>query len=574
MIAPRITKILTSALIAVFTLTPVAAGFADSANLIANPSLETSTINAGQPDNWTTDSWGSNNATFNYLSSGHTGSHAVETTVSNYADGDAKWIFNTVSVTAGSQYTYSDWYEASVNTNVWAQYRHTDGTLSYQWLGSVGASSSWVQETKNVTIPSDVNAVSIFHVLNANGQLMIDDASLSLPLACNVSNANGVYNGGFEQTCLDTPTTPASWQTETYGSPSASFSYMNSGRSGNHSVQTTLASSSGEAGWQTDWQSAASNQRYNLTFWHNGSTYVYAYIGITLSDGSLQYISLMSVPATENTGWSQYTDNFTTPSNTKNVQITIATSGAGTFSLDDVYLNSLNNQNPADFSQGVVTIDFDDGDTSAYKNVLPALDSNGLKGTFYINASALGTSGYMTKANLKTVANDGQEIGSHLYQHLDLTVLTTQQLTSQITKNNTALHTILGTNYPITDFASPYGSYTSTKLNTIMKYYQSHRTTDGRFNTKANLNVRQIHAILVKSTTTSAQVEAWINQAQQQKQWLVLVYHSVGGSSVSGEGTGYDTTTVDFSTEMSYLKSTGVNVLPTNSALNTLLPQL
>src|SRR5665213_2206645 len=573
MLFSRITKLLASVMLGVFTLLPVAQALADSsANLISNPGLETSTT-PGQPDNWTTDSWGSNTAAFSYTSTGHTGSHAVQTTVTNYVDGDAKWIFAPVSVTSGSQYTYNDWYESSATTNIWAQYQSTSGTFSYQWLGSVGASSGWVQSTENLTIPSGVSAVSIFHVLSSNGQLTIDDASLVLPSsACTISNANGLYNGGFEQTCPASPTTPADWQAETYGSPGASFAYTNGSHSGSYAVQTTR-NGSGEAGWQTAWQSVASHQRYNLTFWQNGTAYVYAYVGITLTNGSLQYMGLMSVPATQNTGWSQYNDNFVTPANTKSIQVTIATSEPGTFTLDDVYLNTLANQNPVNFNNGVVTVDFDDGDASTYNNGLPVLLSNSLKGTFYINDGTLGTKGYMTKANVKTLASDGQEIGSHLYQHLDMVSLTSSQLTQQITQNNTGLQAILGANYLLTDFASPYGSYTSTALDTVMQYYQSHRTTDGQFNTKANFNPRQIHAILVTSTTTPAQVQAWITQAQQQDEWLVLVYHSIGTSPPGGDGSGYATTPAHFKTEMSYLKSTGVNVLPTNAALSTLASQ-
>jgi peptidoglycan/xylan/chitin deacetylase (PgdA/CDA1 family) len=561
-------------MLVMFALMPAIPSFADTtSNTIVNAGVESSTITANQPDNWTRDSWGSNTATFNYLNSGHTGNHAVQTTLSNYSDGDAKWMFAPVGVKSGDQYTYSDWYQASVTTHLWAQYRHIDGTFSYQWLGSVGASPAWAQSTANLTIPNGVDAVSIFHVINANGQLAIDDTDLALTSICNISDANGLYNGNFEQTCSDNPNIPAAWQTETYGSSNASFAYTNSAHTGSHAVQTTTVDDSGEAGWQTSSHSVSGDKPYNLTFWHNGTTYVYAYVEVALMDGSLQYISLMSAPATQNTGWSQYTDSFITPSSAKSIKVTIATSGTGTFELDDAYLNSLASQNPVNFNKGVVSIDFDDGDASTYKNASPTLTKNNFRGTFYINASTLGTRGYMTKANVKTLANSGQEIGSHLYQHVDMVSLTASQLTQQITKNNTALNTILGTDYKITNFASPYGSYTSNSLSTVMQYFQSHRTTDGRFNTKTNLNVRQIHAILVSSTTTTDQVKAWVSQAQQQNQWLVLVYHSIGSSPAGGDGEGYATTPAHFNTEMSYLKSTGVSVMPTNEALDTLLSQ-
>lgn len=569
-----ITKLSISLVLATFMLSPAAAALtADpSGNLIANPGFESSTQAAGLPDDWATNSWGSNTASFQYLGYGHSGHHAAQTNISNYSSGDAKWMFTPVRVSSGTQYTYTDWYEASTATNVWAQYTNSDGSYMYQWLGSVTASSDWQQATENLTVPSNANAVSVFHVLNANGQLIIDDTSLTV--ACNVSNANGVYNGGFEQTCPNNPNEPADWQTETYGQPGASFAYVSHAHSGAHAVQTTMTNKTGEAGWQTIWQPITASQRYGLTFWQDGTAYVYAYAAFTLSNNNVQYISLMSVPATQNTGWSQYTDNFISPSNAVNIQITIATSEPGTFTLDDVYLNTLANQNPVNFTSGVVSLTFDDGDDSTFKNGLPVLDSNSFKATFYLNDSTLGNQGYMSTDDVSALARDNQEVSSHLYQHVDLVTLTQTQLIQQITNNNTSLQGILGPNYPITDFASPYGSYTSTALDTVMQYYQSHRTTDGQFNTKANLNPLQIHAILVTSKTSVSQVEKWISQAQQQDQWLVLVYHAIGSAPPGGDGRGYATTPANFTAEMSYLHGSGVSVQPINNALTDLLSQL
>jgi hypothetical protein len=106
-----------------------------------------------------------------------------------------------------------------------------------------------------------------------------------------------------------------------------------------------------------------------------------------------------------------------------------------------------------------------------------------------------------------------------------------------------------------------------------MQYYQSHRTTDGQFNTKANLNVQQLHAILVTTATTNAQVKAWIAQAVSQDEWLVLVYHAIGSSPIGGDGDGYAVSPAKFTTQMSNLKQSGVNVMTTAQALNYLLPQ-
>ncbi len=567
---------LTVVIFFLFTLTSPAILSADATtytNLISNPNFSNSTNN--QPNDWTTNSWGSNTASFSYLNSGYVGNHSVRVAVSNYISGDAKWMPNAVNVTSGSTYVYSDWYQASTITNIWAQFQDTTtGLVTYQWLGNDNPSSSWAHSQITVTIPSGVNEVSIFHVLNANGQLTIDNVTYNaVTSSCSVNLVSGIDNGNLDQICSGNPNLPAGWKPETYGSVSASYDYTNSGINGSNALATSITQNSGEAGWQTINQSARSNQRYQLQFWQNSTTYLYAYAKITLTNGSAQYISLMSVPATLDTGWSKYTDNILTPNNTQSIKFVIASSGIGNFAISNISLTSLVNQNPSTFNSGIVSVTFDDGDGSSFTNGLPILQSNGLHGTFYVNGSTLNTSGYMTYNDVKILANDGNEIGSHLYQHYNMVTISQSQLIYEINTNNSVLHNILGANYPLTDFASPYGSYTSSIVNVLMQYYDSHRVTDGQFNTKNNLNVRQIHAILISATTTPAQVDALINKTLTQNAWLVLVYHSIGSVPPGNDGAGYATTPSNFSSEMSYLHSTHIQVLTVHKALNLLLPQ-
>jgi len=551
---------------------------ADATNLIPNAGFESST--AGQPDNWTPESWGSNSASFQYLATGHSGSHAAQTTVTNYSDGDAKWMFDPVSVSAGQQYTYTDWYRASAATNVWAQYTAASGDLSYGWLGGVAPSTTWSQVSEKLTVPTGVTAVSVFHVLNANGQLAIDDASLTEDVpACSPQAVNGLLNGGFEQTCPANPNVPAGWQTQTYGPDPASYGYSTDAHSGAHAVTINNTSASDEAGWTTSVSAPAANQRYNVSFWQKGTVYVYAYVVETLTDGTTQSVGLESVPSTAGIYgsmtpvWSQYSDTFVTPANVQSLAITIATSGTGNLTLDDVALTPLANQTPVNFTRGKVSVTLDDGWASQYNTALPILKQNGFTATFYVNAGTLGATGYMTGAQLQQLASGGNEIGSHLYHHSDMVQLDQATLASELSGNKTTLQQILGSNYPVTDFASPYGSYVSGDIDTVMQYEQSHRTTDNSINTKANLNPRQIHAKLIGPATTLADVNSWIAQAKSDHDWLVLVYHGVTASPVSDDEAQDAVTPAQFKQQMAAIKSSGLTVQPVNAVLADLLAQ-
>ena len=548
-------------------------------NLILNPEFQTSVANSGQPDDWTSNSWGSNTANFAYLSSGYNGSYSASTTVSNYASGDAKWIPNSVAVTPGSEYTYSDWYESNTTTNIWAQFTASDGSLSYQWLGTTGPSASWVQSTENLTVPSGISKISVFHVINSDGQLTIGDTSLTQVIPCNPTLVNGLSNGNFAQTCPNSPNIPAGWQTETYGSDPVTYGMNSDGYDGTSAVSIMTTSANDEAGWTTTVAAPLKSQRYQLSFWQAGDTYVYAYIIETLTDGTTQAVSLMSVPSTAGLfgtvtpSWSHYTDNFVTASNVQSMKIVLATSGQGTIDLSNVALTPLSNQIPPTFTKGIATITLDDNFSDQYTNGLSTMQSEGIKGTFYVTAGTLGTTGYMTDLQLKKVLADGDEIASHLYHLSDMIELDDPTLISEMTGNNFALTTLLGSKNSPTDFASPYGSYLSNETPLVMQYYTSDRTTDGEVNTKANLNVGQIHARLVKPTTSLATIQSWIAEAQANNEWLVLVYHGITTSPSSDEEAQFAITPTQFKQQMQAIKSSGITVVPVNSALNYLLPQ-
>jgi peptidoglycan/xylan/chitin deacetylase (PgdA/CDA1 family) len=544
---------------------------ATSTNLISNPGMEIST-NQTAPDNWTSNSWGANNASFSYVNTPHTGSRAVQTTITTYQDGDSKWLADPVAISSGASYSFKDWYESSTTTNLWAQYAMSNGSTSYQFLGAIPAAASWSAAIATVSPPSGATSVTVMHVLASVGSLTIDDVSLLADATCALSSVDGLVNGDFEDSCLTSAGLPAGWSTETSDPASASYAYLSSGYNSPHSVAMTDFSSQGaEVGLSTTVASVVANQRYSLSLAQSGYTYLYAYVGFTFGDGTTTYQSLMSAPATGGV-WSHYADEFLTPAGVASMTVTLATSGTGTVDLDGVALTQLANQTPTTFPAGEVSLSFDDGAATAYTNGVSALLQYGFRATFYLNASTLNQRLYMTSAQVRLLAFLGQEIGSHLYDHVNMVQLSPSALQAEITKNVSALQTILGKSYPINSFASPYGAYTSGDIDTVLKYHLSHRTTDGQLNTKANLDPRQIHAVLVTSTMTAADISALATQAKNNHSWLVLVYHNISSNTSSlaaGEGT-YNVLPATFRAQLAALKATGVTVAPVGTALTTL----
>jgi peptidoglycan/xylan/chitin deacetylase (PgdA/CDA1 family) len=71
----------------------------------------------------------------------------------------------------------------------------------------------------------------------------------------------------------------------------------------------------------------------------------------------------------------------------------------------------------------VVSLTFDDGDLSQYTlGVQHALQPHGMHGTFYIVTGWTGVnSGAMTWSQLTDMYNNGNDVGGHTVDHIDLT---------------------------------------------------------------------------------------------------------------------------------------------------------
>lgn len=166
-------------------------------NLVANPSVETA--NGTAPASWSEGGWGTNTRSLTYETTGHTGSRSLRASISSYTNGDVKWVFAPVAVTPGSSYTYSNWYKASVASELDAMVEMTDGSVQYLWLGSLGANTGdWQQAKAQFTAPAGAKTVSIFQVISAVGYVQTDDYSLTAE-----SPAQTQFNRGLVSLTFD-----------------------------------------------------------------------------------------------------------------------------------------------------------------------------------------------------------------------------------------------------------------------------------------------------------------------------------------------------------------------------------
>ena len=101
----------------------------------------------------------------------------------------------------------------------------------------------------------------------------------------------------------------------------------------------------------------------------------------------------------------------------------------------------------------MVALTFDDGPGEHTEELLDCLTKNNAKATFFM----LGSNAAAFPDVVKELKDAGMELGNHTYDHLDLTTLDSESVTSQIKRTNDAISGAAGV--PATVMRPPGGAY-------------------------------------------------------------------------------------------------------------------
>ena len=102
-----------------------------------------------------------------------------------------------------------------------------------------------------------------------------------------------------------------------------------------------------------------------------------------------------------------------------------------------------------------VLISFDDTRLDQFTAALPELNKYDFKAAFFIMTVSLGKPGYMSKEQVKQLADEGHTIGSHTYDHKNVKKYTADDWVEQVQKPSSQLQIITGK--PVEYFAFPFG---------------------------------------------------------------------------------------------------------------------
>jgi peptidoglycan/xylan/chitin deacetylase (PgdA/CDA1 family) len=221
------------------------------------------------------------------------------------------------------------------------------------------------------------------------------------------------------------------------------------------------------------------------------------------------------------------------------------------------------------FQEPLITVTFDDGFESIYKNALPLLQKYGIHSTQYVLAGTEDNQAYVNWKQIGQMQQAGHEIACHTMTHPDLTTLDTQNLDYQLAQCKTELTKRFGV---VSDFASPYGASNPTTISAISKYFDSHRNTNGDptngvndldVNTADNFDRYNIIGVTVRHDTSVKQLEELVAYARLTNGWIVLTYHQADDDSGSKFGVGRE----GLEKQFAYLSSTNVRIVTMHEAL-------
>lgn len=528
-------------------------------NLVPNPSLETvSSTNTSLPLGWDKGYiWGDLNATYSYQSTGYNSAKSVKTTITRFVSGDAKWFYAPVTVTANKQYLYSDYYQSSVQTEIVVQLISSSGAASYQWLSAVPANTNWTKFSVTFTPPSGTVKASVFHIINKVGYLALDNVSLSEIVKSGIIPNPSVENPASSSAPLD-------WQTGYWGSNQPIFRYLNTGQNGSRSVQVELKNyQNGDAKWFFAPQVVQENKEYQFSDYYFSTVDTRVIVWAILKDGTNKYIELRGATASKN--WTKYIDTFVTPTNLATLSVFHLISANGVLTTDNYLLEPVN---LGSFKRGLISLTFDDGSEINYRTALPLLNKYNYRSTQFYATEYIAPKPSTDIDRIKLFLNSGHEVGSHSVTHPDLTTLTLAKINSELGDSKIFLEKNLTIN--INNFASPYGAYNDTVVNSIKKYYRSHRSVDPGFNTKTNFDPYRLKVQNILKATTASEVRAWADTAQKNGYWLILVYHRIDDQNVGP----YDTTPTLLDAHLIQIQESGVTVTTVNGALNEIAGQI
>lgn len=212
-------------------------------------------------------------------------------------------------------------------------------------------------------------------------------------------------------------------------------------------------------------------------------------------------------------------------------------------------------------SEGLLTFSFDDNRLCAFNTAVSVLDKAGYKATEYVITGKMsGSDDYMSSRDVLDMQSRGHEIGSHTRTHRDLTTISQSEWQSEIVGAKDDLHA-MGIRNVIT-FAYPFGGVNQSVESFVRNAgYSGARSTINGIVTGSS-DPFSLPRQNLGGNVAISDVKKWMDDAKQNKTWLILLAHHVDHSPND-----YSITPELFSEIVNYAKTSSLRVVTISEGL-------
>ena len=484
-------------------------------NLVLNPSFEISDVN-NNPQSWQKGGYGTNDRNFSYPVAGNTGLKAVQIDVNNYTDGDAKWIFDPISVASNTLYTFSSYYKSTATTTLTVRYTLNDGSFVYAGIANLNPSANWKQTVIALNTPINTSQLTVFQSISSTGTLILDDYSVipgnidtdtfnrgmvsltfddgwsshftsALPI---LNNAN--LKGSFEIISLETLGTlpdnrvpnfslesadtngPVDWFKGNWGTNTATFTYPVAGYTGGSAAKVEMSNYvDGDAKWFFKDSSVVDGQLSEFYDYYMSDATTTITARYNMGSSTYVYAELATLPPAST--WTLFVKQFSIPANVESFTIFHRLASNGYLTIDNM----------------------------SFSNVRDFVNPN----------------------QVLQIQAAGHEIGSHSQTHPSLSNIPQDRMVAEVTNSKSDLLNMGVSNVDVIVY--PYGDYNASVVQAAANAgYIGGRSVNRGYNTKST-NKYELKIQQIDLTTSVDQIKSWIDIAESTKTWLILMFHQV-----------------------------------------------
>jgi peptidoglycan/xylan/chitin deacetylase (PgdA/CDA1 family) len=335
---------------------------------------------------------------------------------------------------------------------------------------------------------------------------------------------NVLLNGAVEEATQGQPHEPRFWTADAWGTVEAEFDYIKDGESGWGLRVEVTSVDGGDAKWISDYVEIGDAYALLVGDSYRGDGESSLLVQAIGKEGESLWLSASVVgPADQ---WGEARGLVQLPEWTTTVRLAHSVLQVGWLETDSYFIQPITKAEEGPLLLGPkVSIAFDDGWVSSLFIGAPILEEYGYRASFYICTDWVDKPGfqgdYMTSKQLKTLAKQGHEIGSHSRIHSNLTEMSFDEKRSQVEDSFEALASL---GHFAAGFAPPLGAFDGEISALVEGRYDYLRTVKNGVNQQP-YKAYDLRTVVVTRQMKASDVRAWVDLSASEGSWLILLYH-------------------------------------------------